>query len=274
MQATPKDFVGRALDVLHQDVLGHLAAEERTVSSRDGRDVAALTRYLLDNLKALFPDETVQPEARSYIHELRAVRNKFAHSDPLDFDDAYRTADTVERILAMLGCGVEGPRSLKRELRSLEAQEAVFPAGRGSAPRPAPGSLSILNIIACGQKKRQRASPAIELYIGSVFQRSLDIARADGLPVLILSTKYGLVDPTTVLQPYELSSQSLVGADRARLIDLLRRQLAPFLDGGLTHAFVLGGRDYLQFVREALENRPVKVEQHRQWRDVVRQVYG
>jgi hypothetical protein len=114
----------------------------------------------------------------------------------------------------------------------------------------------------------------MELYTGPVFQRSMEVARADGLPILILSTKYGLVDPTTVLQPYELSSQSLVGEDRARLVDLLRRQLAPFLDGGLTHAFVLGGRDYLQFVREALDPQAVRVEHHRQWRDVVRQVYG
>lgn len=272
MQATPKDFVGRALDIFHQGVLRQLAVDKRAAPSREVRDVAALTGYLLDNLKALIPNETVHPEARSYIHEIRAIRNKFAHSEPLDSEDAYRTADTVGRILALLGCAVDGPKSLKRELRLLEAQEVVFPAG--GTPRPVPSNVGILNIIACGQRKRQTASPAMELYTGPVFQRSLEIARADGLPVLILSTKYGLVDPTTVLQPYELSSQSLVGEDRSRLVDMLRRQLAPFLEGGLTHAFVLGGRDYLQFLREALDGRPVKVEQHRQWRDLVRRVYG
>jgi hypothetical protein len=189
MQATPKDFVGRALDIFHQGVLGHLSVGRRTVPNREVRDVAALTGYLLDNLKALFPNETVQPEARSYIHELRAVRNKLAHSESLDLEDAYRTADTVERILAMLGCSVDGPKSLKRELRMLEAQEAVFPAG--ATPRPRPGHLSVLNIIACGQRKREIASPATELYTGPVFQRSMEIARADGLPILMLSTKYG-----------------------------------------------------------------------------------
>jgi hypothetical protein len=142
-----------------------------------------------------------------------------------------------------------------------------------AAPRHASGTFSTVNIIACSKLKLTRPAPAVDLYTGPLFLRSLEVAKADAIPVLILSTKYGLVDPTTVLEPYELSLKSLTPSERVTLTGLLREQLSRFVDGGLARAYLLGGKDYLSLLREALGDRHVSVEQHQRWADVWKSVY-
>jgi hypothetical protein len=50
-------------------------------------------------------------------------------------------------------------------------------------------------VVACTKQKRPTAARAIELYDRSpLFRLSVAAARREGYPVLILSTKYGLVE--------------------------------------------------------------------------------
>jgi hypothetical protein len=60
----------------------------------------------------------------------------------------------------------------------------------GSQPKPKP-----VAIIACTKQKRRGTWPAVQLYDTSeLFRESVRTAQADGLPILVLSTKYGLVE--------------------------------------------------------------------------------
>lgn len=71
-------------------------------------------------------------------------------------------------------------------------------------------------VIPCGGRKLDRPAPARELYVGSMFRHTwanvtrcaeLDVeaGAAPAARVLILSAKYGLVDPEQVLEPYDLT---------------------------------------------------------------------
>ena len=116
MELTPVEFTGRALKILEEAVRQRLQALHRAASRSEVPDTKAVLSYLLDNLISLFPEEMPKRDARSYIHELISVRNKWAHSEPLDYDDAYRAADTVNRLCKLLGCEDPSADALRREI--------------------------------------------------------------------------------------------------------------------------------------------------------------
>lgn len=58
-------------------------------------------------------------------------------------------------------------------------------------------------VIPCGKVKLDRPAPAGELYVGSAFRMARAAADATGRPWLILSARHGLLDPSTVIAPYE-----------------------------------------------------------------------
>jgi hypothetical protein len=64
-------------------------------------------------------------------------------------------------------------------------------------------SARLLYIVGCGASKLDREAPARELYTGSLFVAARRHVEALGAPWLVLSAKYGVVDPDHVLRPYE-----------------------------------------------------------------------
>lgn len=79
---------------------------------------------------------------------------------------------------------------------------------------PAPPYPGITYVIPCGGRKLDRPARARDLYTGSMFRHTLaNVERRAGMDeaegrgparVLILSAKHGLVEPGTVLEPYDL----------------------------------------------------------------------
>lgn len=58
-------------------------------------------------------------------------------------------------------------------------------------------------VVGCGQSKLTRAAKAEELYCGPLFSARRRYAVAAGVPWFVASSKYGLVDPSKVIEPYE-----------------------------------------------------------------------
>lgn len=73
----------------------------------------------------------------------------------------------------------------------------------------------VIAVVGCGKSKRKEAAAARELYTGALFQKSLALAERLAGTVLILSAKYGLVDPDTTIEPYDLSIQNLTKQQKA-----------------------------------------------------------
>ena len=58
-------------------------------------------------------------------------------------------------------------------------------------------------LVSCSARKRLEPSLACNLYTGTLFRYARAWVEAHGWPWYILSARYGLVDPLSVLQPYD-----------------------------------------------------------------------
>ncbi len=79
-------------------------------------DIQALLIVMWENWNAVFKAE-LGHIGRSYVSELREVRNRWAHQQPFSPDDTYRALDTMSRLLEMVhGQGLEELQALSREM--------------------------------------------------------------------------------------------------------------------------------------------------------------
>ena len=79
--------------------------EERGLTKLEQLDFAALLRILDQNWYELSQSLSLPREGRTWVRELQAVRNRWAHlsASPVRADDLYRDADTLVRVLDILG---------------------------------------------------------------------------------------------------------------------------------------------------------------------------
>ena len=77
-------------------------------------------------------------------------------------------------------------------------------------------------VIGCGSLKGTEPMPAKDLYQGNVFTIARAAAERDGRPWLIISARYGLLDPDTVIEPYDQRVRTK--ADARRLATLIAMQ--------------------------------------------------
>ena len=92
--------------------------QQRTVRDRGVKtlqqlDFAAVLRVLDQNWYELSNQIALAREARSWVKELQTVRNKWAHlsSESLPASETYRDADTLGRLLAVLGAAPDNLES-------------------------------------------------------------------------------------------------------------------------------------------------------------------
>lgn len=103
-----------------------------------------------------------------------------------------------------------------------------------------------IGLVGCVKKKQSAPAPAGDLYTSTLFLGRRAFVERTCARWFILSAKHGLVDPATVLEPYD---ETLKGAATARrrawsgsVADQLRAALGPLR--GLTFE-VHAGADYL-----------------------------
>jgi hypothetical protein len=77
-------------------------------SNRFGTDFAAIANLMLDNWDSVFRPR-LDPVVRSYLHELRDVRNRWAHEVPFSKEEANRALDTMRLVAAAVGAKQEPP---------------------------------------------------------------------------------------------------------------------------------------------------------------------
>lgn len=100
-------------------------------------------------------------------------------------------------------------------------------------------TLRPLYLIACSGSKLDHAAPARELYTGQAFRFAVRAA-ADG-DFLILSAKHGIVDPSTMLEPYNVTLSTMSATERARWAADVAEDLELYAHRPIV---VLAGADY------------------------------
>jgi hypothetical protein len=75
-------------------------------------------------------------------------------------------------------------------------------------PAPAPGQSTRVTgeiiLVGCVKTKAPEASPARDLYLSPLFERRRRYAESSGQPWYILSAEHGLLDPGSIIEPYDV----------------------------------------------------------------------
>ena len=104
-------------------------------------------------------------------------------------------------------------------------------------------------LISCVSRKLEHAAPAGELYVSTLFRSAYAYAKQQKADVIfILSAKYGLVPETTMLDPYNLTLNSMGVADRKQWASHVVAALQQCTDIHNDEFLVLAGERYREFL--------------------------
>jgi hypothetical protein len=122
--------------------------------------------------------------------------------------------------------------------------------------------VKTLYLVSCVKEKATRPAPADELYISTWFQKAREYVLACKAPDdtwYILSAKYHLVEPRTVLQPYDDTLKDMPRAQRSRWAEKVLTQIGQILLAEDRIVFLAGQR-YREFLEPALLSSGHRVE--------------
>lgn len=109
--------------------------------------------------------------------------------------------------------------------------------------------MTTIGLVGCAATKLKRPAPARELYTSQLFRKASAYAEANSDRWYVLSAMHGLVDPDTILDPYNFSLGAKNGPfvwDWAKMIaQQVERELAADSDVEL---LVLAGEQYRLFL--------------------------
>jgi hypothetical protein len=83
-------------------------------------------------------------------------------------------------------------------------KQSATPVRRAMTTRRSPGSMRVV-LLGCVKLKLEHPAPAKDLYISPLWNGRRAYAEASGSPWLILSAKYGLLDPEQSIAPYDIA---------------------------------------------------------------------
>ncbi|MEV7228330.1 DUF6884 domain-containing protein [Polymorphospora sp. NPDC051019] len=106
--------------------------------------------------------------------------------------------------------------------------------------RTVTGRREALVIVPCGSAKLDHPAPAADMYTGSYHRACRRAADRIGGRLLILSARYGLLNPNTVIDPYDLRMNQ-PGAVTVPTLRAQARRMGIDVADSVT---VLAGRDY------------------------------
>lgn len=136
-----------------------LVQERRFTALRD-LDFAALLRVLDQNWFELSNSRSLPKEGRNWVKELQTVRNKWAHlsSHEVSSSEIYRDADTLGRMLVMIGASV----AALEKIEAFKANAVALLASKAPSKSIEP-STTPLHAPSSGHQSGVEESHAIEL---------------------------------------------------------------------------------------------------------------
>lgn len=130
---------------------------------------------------------------------------------------------------------------------------------RGSSAEYAGSPRTDLCLVSCVARKRQSPAPAKALYISDWFVKARQVVEMEGWRWLILSAKYGLVDPDRQIEPYEKTLNNMSAAERRSWASDVWKALEPCLGNVRSIVFLAGGK-YREDLEPRLRGRGIEVE--------------
>lgn len=100
--------------------------------------------------------------------------------------------------------------------------------------------MASLYLVACSKRKASSACAAQDLYRGDLFRAARAYVESRSAPWLILSAKYGLLEPQTPIAPYDFSLRQLTPLQRFNWATYTLNQLNRYAPEGTTLVFLAG----------------------------------
>lgn len=119
--------------------------------------------------------------------------------------------------------------------------------------------MKIVALVACVSKKNSAAMPARDLYVSTWFRKASAYASHIADNWYILSAKYGLVAPETVIEPYDETLNLMPAAARRDWAIRVLADLEQVLKHG-DHVVFLAGQRYRQDLIEPIRRMGGDVE--------------
>ena len=114
-------------------------------------------------------------------------------------------------------------------------------------------------LVACVSKKNKRPMVARDLYISDWFKKASAYAETISDKWFILSAKYGLVDPYSVIAPYDETLNNMSVSNRRTWSLEVMQDLRPQLSAG-DKIVILAGQKYREFLVKPLHSAGCIVE--------------
>lgn len=113
-------------------------------------------------------------------------------------------------------------------------------------------------LVSCVTKKRAYSSSAKDLYLSAWFVSARDRITREGVPWYILSAKFGLLNPDTVIAPYNVTLNGMGVAVRRRWAVRVITQMEEALPS-VDEVVIFAGQRYREFLEEYLRRRYTSV---------------
>jgi hypothetical protein len=198
-------------------------------------------------------------------------------SDPSRFPARIKAAASALREL-----GIFGQFKISHDTGTLTIRR-VYPSGSRSAPpaKPEPAheseqvpqqslgprlpqgqsEIKTVVLISCASKKLPHEAPARDLYTSPLFRYNLAYAQTlDPDHIFILSAKYGLLSPDTVIEPYDLTLNNLRAAGIRQWANDVLGQLRKEADPDRDHFIFLAGEKYRRYLLPHLSSYDVPMK--------------
>lgn len=127
-----------------------------------------------------------------------------------------------------------------------------------SHPRREISFKNSLVLVSCVKSKRGTAAPARDLYTSHWFKKVRNLVESADAPWLVLSALHGLVEPTKVISPYELSLSALGASERRAWASGVRKKLLPIATK-YRRILIFAGARYREFLVEPLQEAGLEV---------------
>ena len=109
-------------------------------------------------------------------------------------------------------------------------------------------------LVSCVKKKQKRRAPAKELYCSDLFKKSRKLAEATKCPWFIVSAKYHLLHPDTIISPYEKTLKKMYKKERKDWAEKVRKQMLEELPRAEA-IVLLTSKPYYEFLMPYLQER-------------------
>lgn len=201
--------------------------DERRIQTLSGLDLAAVLRVLDQSWSELAGADPLPREGRNWVKELQSVRNRWAHAPVggVGPTDAFRDADTLERLLVVVGANSE---LLKRVAKfKTEALGALAPKpGSGdsdakalgsdasskpeiaSAPSTASASKFVVGQLLCLRSNQATVFPVLEVLASGAAETRYRVFESGARQIYYESQLQALEEPEADLKTLTASELS------------------------------------------------------------------